>query len=171
MPAAAKKIRRHRAAGVLSVEQARDLGQVEQMLSAAGMFAGGLRAPGGCYLMAYLGDDVVGVIGIEARVDAAHLRSLLVAGPMRRRGIGAALFAAARTAAHTRGARTLYVLALDSDAARYFARFGFTPAPPASLIAALGGTFLVDYLGQSADELARQQIMSLDISNDGVILR
>jgi GNAT superfamily N-acetyltransferase len=170
MPAAAKKISR-RSPGVLSVEQTRDLAQVEHILSATGMFAEGVQAPGGCYLCAYVGDDSVGVIGIEARVDAALLRSLMVAGPMRRRGIGAALVAAARTAGHTRGARTLYALAPDPDAERYLARFGFTEVAPANLISALSGTFLVDYLRKRPNELALHRIMSLDISNDGVILR
>jgi len=159
MPAAAKKISR-RSPGVLSVEQTRDLAQVEHILSATGMFAEGVQAPGGCYLCAYVGDDSVGVIGIEARVDAALLRSLMVAGPMRRRGIGAALVAAARTA-----------LAPDPDAERYLARFGFTEVAPANLISALSGTFLVDYLRKRPNELALHRIMSLDISNDGVILR
>ena len=135
------------------------------------MFAGGVQAPGGCYLFAYVGDDIAGVIGIEACVDAALLRSLMVANPMRRRGIGGALVAAARTAGHTRGARTLYALAPDPDAVHYLARFGFTQVPPADLIAALTGTFLVDHLRERPEELARHRTMSLDISNDGVILR
>lgn len=121
--------------------------------------------------MAFIGDEAVGVIGIEACVDAALLRSLMVAGPMRRRGIGAVLVAAARKAAHTRGARTLYVLAPDPEAARYLVRSGFTAAPLANLIAALTGTFLVDYLSERPEELARHRTMSLDISNDGVISR
>src|ERR1700728_2149276 len=99
------------------------------------MLADGVDAPGGCYLTAYVGDRLAGVIGIEARVDAALIRSLIVAETDRRCGIGAALVAAARTAAHTRGARTLYALASDSGAARYFERFGFTPSTPESLIA------------------------------------
>lgn len=170
VPAAAKKIAR-RAPGVVSVEQTRDLSQVEKILAAAGMLADGVQAPGGCYLLAFIGDDVVGVIGIEARVDAALLRSLMVAGPLRRHGIGAALVAAARNAAHTRGARTLYALASDPYTARYLGRFGFTPASPANLIAALAGTYVADYLHDHPDELARHRAMSLDISNDGVILR
>ncbi len=190
MPAATRKIHRRHAPGVLVVEQSRDLALVKRMLSAAGMFAEGVEAPGSCFLLAYVGSDVGGIIGIEARVDAALLRSLMVVDSMRRRGLGAALIAAARSAAHTRGARTLYAIAPTADAplpvtraacadaiptapdaARYLERFGFAPAPPANLIAALGGTFLVDYLRERPDDLARHRIMSLDISNDGVILR
>jgi N-acetylglutamate synthase-like GNAT family acetyltransferase len=170
VPAATRKIRR-RAPGELVVEQTRDLALVAQTLVAAGMLADGIDAPGGCYLTAHVGDRLAGVIGIEARVDAALIRSLMVAETDRRRGIGAALVAAARTAAHTRGARTLYALAPDSGAARYFERFGFTSTTSASLIGALAGTFIIDYLRQRPDELARCHILSLDIAHDGVILR
>jgi N-acetylglutamate synthase-like GNAT family acetyltransferase len=122
-------------------------------------------------------------------VDAALLRSLMVIEPMRRRGIGAALVAAARTAAHTRGTRTLYAIALKrlapagapaADAsmrvaefatAGYFERFGFVPETTENLIAALAGTFVVDYLRARPDQLARCEVLSLDISNDGVIVR
>ncbi len=171
MPAVTRKIRRRRAPGELVVEQTRDLSLVAQTLTAAGMLAAGLDAPGGCYLTAHVGDRLAGVIGIEARVDAALIRSLMVVETDRRRRIGEALVAAARTAAHTRGARTLYALAHDSAAARYFERFGFASATSERLIAALAGAFMVDYLRQRPDELARCQVLSLDIANDGVILR
>ncbi len=171
MGAATKKIRRRRAAGEIAVEQTRDLAQVVRMLTAAGMLADGVESPGGCYLMAYIGDEVAGVVGIEARVDAALIRSLVVVDAMRRRGIGAALVAAARTAAHTRGARTLYAIAPDDDSARYLARFGFAPAALEEGLEALAGTFMADYLRQHRDELARLRALSLDIANDGVIQR
>lgn len=171
MTVAARKIRRRRAAGELAVEQTRDLARVASMLSAAGMAADGIESPGGCYLMAYVGDDVAGVVGIEARVDAALMRSLLVIEPLRRRGIGAALISAARTAAHTRGARRLYTLAPGDGAVRYLARFGFEPAAPQEMFDALGGTFMADYLRAHPGDLAPNQILSLDISNDGIIPR
>jgi GNAT superfamily N-acetyltransferase len=171
MAAATKKIRRRRAAGELVVEQTRDLTQAASMLSAAGMLAGGIESPGGCYLMAYVGDAVAGMVGIEARVDAALIRSLIVVDTMRRRGIGAALLAAARTAAHTRGARTLYAIAPDDDSARSFTSFGFAPAALEEMLDALDGTFMADYLRQRPDESARVRTLSLDIANDGVIER
>jgi N-acetylglutamate synthase-like GNAT family acetyltransferase len=96
---------------------------------------------------------------------------LTVVNAMRRRGIGAALISAARTAAHTRGARTLYAIASDGEAADYFARFGFAPAASEEMLRALAGTFMADYLRQHPDELARLRTLSLDISNDGVIQR
>jgi GNAT superfamily N-acetyltransferase len=168
---ATKKIRRRPNVDELAVEQTRDLAAVASMLAAAGRFAEGVEAPGGCYLRAYLGSAIAGVIGIEARVDAALLRSLFVAVPMRGRAIGAALIAAARTAAHTRGARTLYALAPDADAARYFERFGFAPSAMDMLLVALAGTFVVEYLRARPDELARYRALALDIAHDGVIVR
>jgi len=181
------------------VEQTRDLAQAANMLSAAGMLAAGVESSGGCYLIAYAGDQAVGVVGVESRVDAALIRCLSVIESMRRRGAGAALISAARTAAHTRGARTLYAVAPlnasvpgdalasrdvtglgnaivsddmeSSDAERYLERFGFAPVAAEEMLKALFGTFMADYLRQHPAELARLRTLSLDISDDGVILR
>ena len=71
---------------------------------------------------------------------------------MRRREIGAALISAARTAAHTRGARTLYAIASDGAAADYFARFGFAPAASGEMLRTLAGTFMADYLRKNPDD-------------------
>src|SRR5271168_5636525 len=98
-------IRKHRA-GELVVEQTRDLAIVRAMLERGGMTTAGIEWPAACYIVAYLGDDAVGVIGVEPKIDAALIRSLYVNESMRRRGIGGALLAAARKAAHTHGARS-----------------------------------------------------------------
>jgi len=169
--AATKKIRRRRAAGELAVEQTRDLASVARMLAGAGMLAGGVESPGACYLTAYVGEESAGVVGIEVRVDAALMRSLMVVESMRRRGIGAALVAAARLAAHTRGARTLYAIAPADDAIGYFARFGFAPAAADEMLAALAGTCMADHLREHPADLAQIRAWSLDISLDGVINR
>jgi N-acetylglutamate synthase-like GNAT family acetyltransferase len=168
---ATKKIRRRRDADELAVEQTRDLPAVASMLAAAGRFAEGVEAPGGCYLLASVGPAVAGVIGIEARVDAALVRSLFVTAPMRRRGIGAALVTAARTAAHTRGARTLYALAADVQVAAYLERLGFASSAMDALLVALAGTFVVEYLRKRPGDLARYRALALDIAQDGVIMR
>jgi len=168
---ATKKIRRRRDTDELAIEQTRDVHTVKSMLADAGRFAEGIEAPGACYLLARVGPAVAGVIGIEARVDAALLRSLFVTAPMRGRAIGATLIAAARTAAHTRGARTLYVLAPDTDAARYLERFGFAPSTLDTLMDALAGTFVVEYVRARLDERTRYQPLALDIAHDGLIMR
>ena len=161
-------IRKHRA-GELVIEQTRDHALVHQMLVRAGLTTDGIEWPAACYLGAYFGDELVGVIGVEPKIDAALIRSLCVEESMRRRGIGAALLAAARKAAHTRGARHLYCF--STDAGRLFERHGFTRAPVADVIAALPGVPQVEFYRARPDELAREVAYHLDISGDGVIER
>ena len=115
-------IRKHRA-GELVIEQTRNLAIVREMLTRAGMMTDGIEWPAACYIVAYFGDEAVGVIGVESKIDAALIRSLYVDESMRGRGIGAALIAAARKAAHTRGARHLYLF--STDAGEFFKRHGF----------------------------------------------
>ena len=155
--------------GKLLIEQTRDLETVRAILAAAGMITEDLEWPPACYLVAYFGTEPVGVIGVEPSLDAALLRSLYVIDAMRGRGIGADLVAAARKAAHTRGARSLYLL--SSDGGDFFKRFGFADVPVAELVAALGATPLVKYYRARPDDLAREVAWRLDISQDGVILR
>lgn len=163
-------IRRQRVEGELVVEQTRDLGGVATMLTAAGMTTEGITWPAGCYLMAYLGREPVGVVGIETKVDAALMRSLVVIEPMRRRGVGKALVEAARAAAHTRGARRLYCFA-DGAANDYLKRFGFKPASIGEVQTVLAGTFMVDNLRTRPDKISQCHSLCLDISHDGVVIR
>lgn len=160
---------RRRAEGTLVIEQAANRDSVRAMLSAAAMATDGIESPAACYLVAWFGDQPAGVIGIETRLDAALLRSLMVAEPMRRRGIGAELIAAARKAAHTRGARTLY--AFCSGGSEYLSRLSFEPVPIDDLIEALSGVPQVEYYRSRPAELAHQTAWRLDISKDGVIIR
>ena len=155
--------------GKLLVEQTRDLEVVRAMLSSAGMLTEGLEWPAACYLVAYFGTEAVGVIGVEPSLDAALLRSLYVVEAMRRRGIGAELVTAARKAAHTRGARSLYLF--GTDAGGFFERFGFNEVPVAQLRSALGVVPQVKYYQSHPDELACETAWYLDISQDGVIVR
>jgi len=59
-------IRKHRA-GELVVEQTRDLERVCAMLVRAGMDTDGIEWPAACYIVAYVGDEAVGVIGVESK--------------------------------------------------------------------------------------------------------
>ncbi len=161
-------IRKHRA-GELVIEQTRDLALVREMLTRAGTMTDGIQWPAACYLVAYLGDEAAGVIGVESKIDAALIRSLYVNESMRRRGIGGALVAAARKAAHTRGARHLYLF--STEAGGFFKRHGFTTVAVAEVIAAIPGVPQVDYYRARPDELAREVAYHLDISGDGVIER
>jgi N-acetylglutamate synthase-like GNAT family acetyltransferase len=166
-----KKAYSRRSPHEFGIEQARDPALVRAILDSTGLCTEGLDWPSACYLAAYQGDVPIGTVGIEARVDAALMRSLAVLEPMRHRGIGEALVKAARVAAHTRGARSLYTLASGQHLA-WFTRFGFAPVPIATLKHALTGTFLVDYLrANQSDRLEQLTAMAVDITNDGVIER
>ena len=161
-------IRKHRA-GELVIEQTRDFAVVRAMLARGGLMTDGVEWPAACYIVAYFGDDAVGVVGVEPNIDAALIRSLYVDESMRRRGIGAALIAAARKAAHTRGARHLYLFSTDAGA--FFERHGFTMVPVADVVAALPGVPQVEHYRARPEELAREVAYHLDISGDGVIER
>ncbi|HEY6300663.1 MAG TPA: GNAT family N-acetyltransferase [Candidatus Binatus sp.] len=161
-------IRKHRA-GELVIEQTRDFALVRAMLARGGLTTDRIEWPAACYLVAYFGDDAIGVIGVEPKIDAALIRSLYVDESMRRRGIGAALVAAARKAAHTRGARHLYLF--STDAGEFFARHGFAVVPVADVVAALPGVPQVEFYRARPKELAREVAYHLDISADGVIER
>jgi N-acetylglutamate synthase-like GNAT family acetyltransferase len=162
-----KKIRRRRVEGEIVVEQTRDLVQVTAIFERCGANVERVT-PAGCYLLAYAGAEAVGVVGVETVVDAGLISILMVIEPMRRRGIGAALVAAARKAAHTRGARQLFSIASDSG---YLPRFGFAPISMSELRDAIGDKAPPDLSGQSSGEARPWMAFSLDISQDGLILR
>ena len=161
-------LRKHRP-GELVIEQTRDLVRVREILASAGMMTEGIEWPAACYILAFNGDESIGVVGIEAKIDAALIRSLYVKPAMRQRGIGAGLLAAARKAAHTRGARHLYLF--STEAGSFFERLGFVLTDVANIVAALPGVPQVEYYRARPDELAREVAYHLDISGDGVIER
>jgi N-acetylglutamate synthase-like GNAT family acetyltransferase len=161
-------LRKHRE-GALVIEQTRDLARVREMIADAGMITDGIEWPAACYIMAYYGDEAIGVVGVEVKIDAALIRSVYVKASMRNREIGAALVAAARKAAHTRGARHLYLFSTDAGA--FFERLGFVRVEVANVVGALAGVPQVEYYRARPDELAREVAYHLDISGDGVIER
>jgi GNAT superfamily N-acetyltransferase len=162
----AKKIRRRRQ-GELTVEQAHDPAAAAAMLQAAGAGASGDVSPPACLLIAYIGGDAVGVAGVEMSVDVALIGPLYVIPAMRRRGIGAELLRAARVAAHTRGARTLYKIT-PPGAGGYLAAFGFALIAIAAAAEALEGIAGAKALRDGPSGI---QVWRLDISADGIIER
>jgi GNAT superfamily N-acetyltransferase len=166
-----KKAYQRRAPNEFGIEQTRDLARVRAILEAVGLSIEGLDWPGACYLLAYRGDTPIGTIGIEPRVDAALLRSLAVAEPLRQHGVGEALVKAARVAAHTRGARTLYTLTPRLYLG-WFTRLGFASVALDRLQESLRGTFLISHLSANQSVGLNELIpLAIDIASDGVIER
>jgi N-acetylglutamate synthase-like GNAT family acetyltransferase len=163
-----RKIRRRRLEGEIAVEQTRDLALTSAIAEKCGGVPVNL-SPADCYLVAYSGDEPVGVVGVETVVDTGLIRLLIVTEGMRRRGIGAALLGAARKAAHTRGARRLFAIAPDET---YLSRFGFERIEMGELREAMWGTSAADGLASSvSSDFAQCEAFCLDISADGVIVR
>jgi len=167
MIVARKKIRRRRGRDELFVQQTHDAAAIGAMLRQAGLADPvDFSMTAQCFLMAYLGDSPVGVVGLETEVDAALLHPLFVLETARRRGVGAALVRAARAAAHARGARTLYAAA--GEDAGYFARFGFAEAEFAELATSLPAS---RFPHMRSAEVHQCLLVSLDISHDGLVER
>jgi N-acetylglutamate synthase-like GNAT family acetyltransferase len=160
--------RKHRA-GEIVIEQTRDLARVRKLLEQGRLHTDGVEWPPACYLLAFDGDDAVGVVGVEPILDSALLRSLYVAEQHRHREIGRRLVMAARQAAHTRGARQLYLLATGAEG--FFGRLGFKRAALEELTAALKGSPQTDYYLARPGGLAGEVAYRLDISRDGIIER
>jgi N-acetylglutamate synthase-like GNAT family acetyltransferase len=143
---------------------------VASLLEATGLPGGAVERPGYCYLAAYHGARLVGVAGVQTYVDIAVLGTLGVINEMRHRGIGTALLAAARAAAHTRGASILYALApLNTD--EFFARYGFAAIPITEALPALIGTGIADRSRTTAETYAGCTAWLLDMSRDGIVTR
>jgi N-acetylglutamate synthase-like GNAT family acetyltransferase len=169
MIATPKKIRRRRAPGDVGIEQTHDPAIVAAMLDRTGTtFATDFADGDWCFLMAYRGEEPVGIAGLETEVDAALMRLLFVLETMRRRGIGASLVRAVRVAAHTRGAQTLYASA-PATLVDYFERFGFAEAGFAELVQAFGQASLLPRTG--SHDVPNCRALRLDISRDGLIER
>ena len=160
--------RKHRA-GEIAIEQTRDLARVRKLLEEGKMPTDGVEWPPACYLLAFDGDDAIGVVGVEPILDSALLRSLYVVEQHRHREIGQRLVKSARRAAYTRGARQLYLFGTSAEG--FFCRLGFKRAPLEELTAALKGSPHTDYYVARPRELAGEVAYRLDISRDGIIER
>jgi N-acetylglutamate synthase-like GNAT family acetyltransferase len=162
--------RKHRP-GEIVIEQTRDLARVRTLLEQGAMITKGIEWPPACYLLAFDGDEAVGVIGVEPLLDSALIRSLYVPESHRRRGIARELVGAARKAAHTRGARQVYLFSYSPHPGRFFSRLGFESVDTTELVSALKGCPQVEYYAAHPDELAEEVAYRLDISRDGIIER
>ena len=141
-----KKIRPARRPGEITIVQTRDADAIAAMATAAGALTDEYQRPGSCVLIAYEGDNPVGIVAVLTVVETGRVALLWVAEARRRRGIGTALVSAARKAAHTRGAQRL-LAAGAADTAGFLQKLSFEP---------------------TADP---NQPWMLDISRDGIIER
>jgi N-acetylglutamate synthase-like GNAT family acetyltransferase len=83
--------------------------------------------PGTVYLIARLGEKVVGVCGLEFDGRSALLRSVAVDNGARGRGIAKALIDDALLELHRRGIRVLFLFSKDTGA--YFENLGWVEVP------------------------------------------
>jgi len=163
-----RKIRRRRPSSEVTVEQTHDAAVIAAMLEGAVTSAPADATDSGeCFLIAYVGDDPVGIAGVETEVDAALMRPLFVVERMRQRGVGACLVSAVRRAAHTRGARVLYAI-VPATLVHYFARLGFTETSISEFDEVLGQRSM---LQRTKLDPAVCRPVRLDLSRDGLVER
>lgn len=104
---------------------ARDLAQIERLLTASGLPTEGVKESLVDFHVAEQDGTLVGVVGLEACcAEHALLRSTAVAPEWRSRGLGRLLVECAIADAETRGFHALWLLTTTAD--RYFPSFGFT---------------------------------------------
>jgi amino-acid N-acetyltransferase len=102
-----------------------DLPAILDLLAASELPPAGLAEHVATTLVARENSRIVGSAALELYGSAALLRSVAVAAPLRGRGLGTTLTAAALDLARRRGARTVYLL--TETAAQFFPKFGFRP--------------------------------------------
>jgi amino-acid N-acetyltransferase len=115
-----------------------DLGQVAELLDAAGL----LPLPGNLPLanvLVALGDTaVVGVIALEVRGRRGLVRSVAVESGHSRQGVGTSLLQSLLARAQELGLRELYLL--TEGAAEFFGNAGFVAVPRDSVPAEISST-------------------------------
>lgn len=100
-----------------------DLAGVERLLTSSGLPLDGVREALPTFVVAKVGDDIVGVAGLEVCCDNALLRSVAVAPEWRSHGLGRTLVTRVIAEAESRGIRALYLLTTTAE--HYFPSFGF----------------------------------------------
>jgi len=114
-----------------------DLPGAKSLLADAGLPVGDLQAEYVAYVAA-ADENVVGVIGCEARGRIGLLRSLVIADSARTHGLGRKLVAALEASVREQGMDELWLLTIDADA--YFARLGYEVRSRESAPDAIRGT-------------------------------
>jgi arsenate reductase len=101
-----------------------DLGAVRALLVRLHLPAEDLGNSSQTFVIAHVGDELVGCVALERCGEDALLRSLAVIPRMQSTGLGKALHAKALAEAEQSGTRAVYLL--TTTAAPFFARAGFT---------------------------------------------
>lgn len=99
------------------------LSYVETLLERNGLPSKDVRSTPGRFYVAAVGDEPVGVGGVESYGPVGLLRSVVVERPARGRGLGTALCDALEARAAEDGVETLYLL--TTTAAGFFAGRGY----------------------------------------------
>ena len=112
-----------------------DLAAWRTLLAAEKMRTEDLGAEAGFWLVAWESGALVGGAGLELGADSALLRSVVVAAPLRGRGLGRAMVEACAEKAGQIGCSWLY--AFSSEAPRFLIACGFRETTPSEIAAAL----------------------------------
>lgn len=112
-----------------------DLAAWKALLAGEKLRTEDLGAAPGFWLVAHESGQLVGGVGLEFGTDAALLRSLVVAPPLRRQGLGQALVEACAEESRKRGCTWLY--AFSTEAPKFFLASGFRETTPDEVEAAL----------------------------------
>lgn len=100
-----------------------DLRYVETLLAENGLPTGDVRSKSGCFYVAHLDGDPVGIGGIERCGSDGVLRSVVVESSVRGTGIGTAICAALERTARSEGIERLSLL--TTTASGFFADLGY----------------------------------------------
>ena len=112
-----------------------DMAAWKALLAGEKMRSEDVGAAGGFWLVAHESGQLVGGVGLEFGGDSALLRSLIVASPLRRQGLGHALVETCAEEAKKRGAVWLY--AISTEAPKFLLASGFRETTPDEVEAAL----------------------------------
>lgn len=101
--------------------------QIEALLKAEKLPIADLPTSLENFVIATIGDDIIGVAGLEIYGDHALLRSLAVKSQYRDQGIAGQLVQKIENLAQEKGLKDVYLL--TETAANYFARKNYQPVP------------------------------------------
>lgn len=130
----------------LTLEQAGSgaLPYVEQLLEANGLPSADVRSSPARFYVARVGDERIGIGGLETRGTDGLLRSVVIEDAHRGEGLGSALCDALEARAKSAGIERLYLL--TTTATEFFAERGYVERERAAVPDAIRGTTEFDEL-------------------------